>query len=222
MFRWRSPWEFCFILVFAFVATPCFAQLDLQSWLESSTWTDVTGKYRTEATFVRIEQQDVVLKKSDGKEIKIPLNRLNEESRKRAIDAAKKAPAATAPAGKLNASSTPTTGPGSTALSSSSAPIAIPGNLDAKQFVDFIMNQAKNGRGIVFWDAMPAKYQQDVERIAMLVGEKIDPSVMKPINQLQSDIFKVLRTKKTFILKSPMVKQALSGAVQDDRLIASG
>jgi hypothetical protein len=43
---------------------------------EVHTWTDVTGKFKREASFQRLDGDTVVLKMVDGKELKIPLARL--------------------------------------------------------------------------------------------------------------------------------------------------
>ncbi len=46
------------------------------------TWTDVTGKFSTSATFVRKTNTDVVLKLQDGREITVPIAKLSPESKK--------------------------------------------------------------------------------------------------------------------------------------------
>lgn len=210
MHRFNAIRESCSVLLFVLVAGPCFSQLEVDSWLESTTWTDITGKFKIEATFVRIDNQSVVLKKSDGKEISVPLNKLNEESRKRAAETAKKRSPASSVSPMKSASPVSNT---STA-SSSSASIAIPSNLDAEQFVDFLLQHAKEGRMIVLWDAMPTKYQNDLNGIVKLAAEKVDPSLVKPVLNIGSDLVKVLRTKKNFILNTPTVK----GVLVDERL----
>ncbi len=202
--------EYCFGFLFLLIASPCLAQPAVDGWLESSAWTDATGKFKVEATFVRIDQQNVILKRSDGKEISVPLSKLNEESRKRATEAAKKkAPTASKPTTK---SSSPVTN--SSKVPASTSSIAIPANLDPKQFLDFLIQQAKEERAIVLWDAMPVKYQNDVNRVVKLAAEKVDPSMVKPVLNISGDLIKVLRTKKNFVLNSPMIKKVL----KDERL----
>jgi hypothetical protein len=41
------------------------------------TWTDDTGKHTVEASFVALEAEQVALKKTDGKEVTLPLSRLS-------------------------------------------------------------------------------------------------------------------------------------------------
>lgn len=48
---------------------------------ELREFVDVTGKYKTQARFVRIEGDAAVLEKADGKEIKVPLAKLSESDR---------------------------------------------------------------------------------------------------------------------------------------------
>ena len=43
-------------------------------------WSDNTGRFKVDAQFVRIEGEQVVLRKLDGKDIKIPFERLSPES----------------------------------------------------------------------------------------------------------------------------------------------
>ena len=46
---------------------------------EVHTWTDSTGKHKTEAEFVSLEDNVVTLLKTNGKEVKLPLKRLSAE-----------------------------------------------------------------------------------------------------------------------------------------------
>lgn len=46
------------------------------------TWTDATGKYRVAASFVRIEDNVVVLKKGDGNFIRVPIASLSQEDQR--------------------------------------------------------------------------------------------------------------------------------------------
>ncbi len=53
------------------------------------TWTDVTGKHKVVAKFSAVADGKVVLIKADGKEVKIPLDKLSEADRKMADELAK-------------------------------------------------------------------------------------------------------------------------------------
>ena len=45
------------------------------------TWTDNSGKYRLQATFAGLENQTVLLEKSDGSVVRVPLDRLSQPDR---------------------------------------------------------------------------------------------------------------------------------------------
>ena len=57
---------------------------------ESRTWTDRTGKFRIEAEFVGEADGVVTLRKEDGEEIEVPLDKLSAAD-KRAVEEAKAA-----------------------------------------------------------------------------------------------------------------------------------
>src|SRR5262245_59598954 len=45
---------------------------------EERTWTDASGKFSINAEFVRVDGDKVVLRRADGKEIKVPQARLSD------------------------------------------------------------------------------------------------------------------------------------------------
>lgn len=57
---------------------------------ETRTWTDRTGKFRIEAEFVGVEDGAVTLRKEDGEEIEVPLDKLSAADQ-RAVEEAKAA-----------------------------------------------------------------------------------------------------------------------------------
>lgn len=201
--RWNRFLSLLSVTVILAQSTFSFAQLQSNGLQGASVWTDVTGSYRVEATFVRLDQQNVVLKKADGKEVSVPLNKLSEASRKQAMSAASALNEKVAPN-----PSTPDFNSGLEQGASQTA-ISIPSGMDAKQAVDFLFQHVKDGKWIVVWDWLPTKSQSDLENIVKLTTQKYDPELLKPVQQVTSDIIKVLRTKKTFVLGTPMVKEAL-------------
>ncbi len=44
---------------------------------DARTWKDATGKFEIQATFVKLDGENVILKKADGKTIKVPLEKLS-------------------------------------------------------------------------------------------------------------------------------------------------
>jgi len=51
---------------------------------QNTTWTDNTGKYRVQAEFLHLERDTVHLRKTDGKQIAVPLARLSANSQEQA------------------------------------------------------------------------------------------------------------------------------------------
>ena len=49
---------------------------------EVRTWSDASGKFKVEAEFISSKDDKVVLRRADGKEITVPLSRLNDDDRK--------------------------------------------------------------------------------------------------------------------------------------------
>jgi len=49
------------------------------SWGEERTWTDVTGKFSVTAELVEVRGDKVVLRRQNGKQITVPLAKLNAE-----------------------------------------------------------------------------------------------------------------------------------------------
>jgi outer membrane protein assembly factor BamB len=60
-----------------------------QDAAESRTWTDATGKYRVQATFVELKGGKVVLRKEDGTKVQVNLTRLSDEDQQVARRAAR-------------------------------------------------------------------------------------------------------------------------------------
>lgn len=53
---------------------------------EDQRWADSTGKHKIDATFIELSGDSVRLKKADGKEIEVPLERLSKKDQRRAED----------------------------------------------------------------------------------------------------------------------------------------
>lgn len=51
---------------------------------QAETWTDLSGKLSVEAEFIGVEERSVVLKRSSGKIVKVPIAKLSEASRAQA------------------------------------------------------------------------------------------------------------------------------------------
>ena len=53
-------------------------------------WSNQSGSFKVEASFVSLENETVVLKRKDGKQVKVPLSRLSAEDRELAESFGKK------------------------------------------------------------------------------------------------------------------------------------
>jgi hypothetical protein len=186
-----------FVLLIAFASDPrtsIYAQL---SDAAPTIWSDVSGKYRVEATFVRIEKDTVYLRrKVDGQEIPVLLSKLSPESQQRAI-ASQKAQSASSKSTPAPASNSP--------MASNTSSIAIPAGLDAKAFADFVVEKLQAGQSIVLWDMLPSQYQNDAQEIVNLAVGKLDEKSLQPLKMVRNDVLKVLRAKEDFILNNAML-----------------
>ncbi|MBM3966075.1 MAG: hypothetical protein FJ308_13580 [Planctomycetes bacterium] len=169
----------------------------------ATQWIDNTGKNKVEAEFVRIEGNQVVLKRSDsGKEIKVPLERLSTESAARA----KKMSSAGSPATKPGASSTPSTKAPSASSPASSAAVALRDDMGAKDFVDAVFGELAKGNMIVLWDAFPANKQKEVEEVVINFAKRLDSRTFDMVRKTRNSIVEILKKQQNFIINSEVLQ----------------
>ncbi len=167
---------------------------------EAATWTDSSGKFKIQASFVRMEGNQVVLKKSDGSEVKVPLSKLSSASQQ----LAKGASASSKPL-KPNASS-------------NAASSKLNADATIEQFLDHMkaMTEAKDYSFV--WDSLPASYQSDIESIVRQVGKELDPATHKALVDTKKQIIYLLQQKKQFVLNThvlPMLNDPKVGDAYD-------
>lgn len=184
----RRPWTAALALTVATLwtawAVPAAAEV----------WKDATGKFQVEAEFLGIRGQDVYLKKTNGTTIKVPLERLSAESQQLARKLA--APAAPAVPAAPGAADTPVTAPmPGVADTPDAAARALAANLEAGNF-----------RAV--WDALPSRYQSDVNDLVHTFAANMDADVWKAGTSLVLKAVRVLKEKKEFILKQPALAQS--------------
>ncbi|MEQ1824785.1 MAG: SHD1 domain-containing protein [Pirellula sp.] len=150
------------------------------------TWTDSSGKIKTEAEFIKLEGVKLFLKKADGKEVAVTLNRLDDKSRLRARSIAKRG------LSSLDSGPIPVAGP----------PVVFPSNPSAAEFKDIIVAELKKNNFIVLWDALPANKQNQVEDLVKLASTKIEQRTLDLVKKFRSDLFATLKSKKEFLLNS--------------------
>ena len=145
-------------------------------------WTDNTGEKTVTAEFVKLEGVQLTLRKADGKEIVIPLNKLDDKSRLKARAMAKnggKAPSA-----------------------KSTEPVSFPSNPTAEEFMDIILRELKNENPIVIWDALPESKQKQAQEVVKLAASRVEQRTMNLVKKFRSDLLTALRSKKQFVLNS--------------------
>jgi len=172
----------------------------------ATEWIDSTGKNKVVAEFVRIDGNQVVLKRSDnGKEIKVPMERLNAESASRAATMSSgalsggKSAASTKPSNSAAAATSPTTSAGGSA-------VAIRDNMGAKEFVDAVFGELSKGNMIVLWDAFPADKQKEVEDVVSGFAKRLDSRTFDMVRKTRNSVLEILKKQQNFILNSEVLQ----------------
>ncbi|MCY2982552.1 MAG: SHD1 domain-containing protein [Planctomycetota bacterium] len=182
------------VATFSLMAPNVFGQ-------KTDNWTDSTGEKTVVAEFVKLEGVKLTLRKADGKEIVLPLSKLDDKSRLKARAMAKNA-------GDSSSSSTETSsGDGSSSGSKSSAtmskePVSFPSNPTAQEFMDIVLRELKNDNPIVIWDALPASKQKEVEEVVKLASTRVEQKTLNLIKKFRGELLTTLKSKKPFILNS--------------------
>ena len=172
------------VLIASFVslemtASTAFAQ-DRPQALEG--WTDSSGEKTLSAEFVKLEGVSLTLRKADGKEIALPLYKLDDKSRLKARAMAKNG--------------------GRSPLAKSTVPVSFPSNPTAQEFMDIILPELKNNNPMVFWDALPVTKQKQVQEVVSLASSRVEQRTMNLIKKFRSDLLTALKSKKQFVLNS--------------------
>jgi hypothetical protein len=155
-------------------------------------WVDSSGKYTLKAQFRRLDGDSVIMRRSDGRDLKIPFDRLSPASveQAKAIASGKPPAAAAPPAAPV------TTSPGTTPSLD---------NLDAKKFIDTVMAEIKKSNPVILWDALPSKKQKDVEDLVVSFSKQIDPKTFDIIRKTKNLVFEIAKKQQQFILNSAVL-----------------
>lgn len=164
-------------------------------------WTDSSGTKTIEADFIKLDGIQLTIKKSDGKEIVIPLYKLDNTSRLLARKLAK-TPRSTASA---SATSSDTEAVTTTSSSGGSGDDIFPPNATAREFFDIIIRELERKNFAISWDSMPASQQADIEQLIQLALTKVDQKTLDEIGKFKKEILSTLRAKKNFILNSKAI-----------------
>ena len=206
--------------VYLAFASLVFLSCDLRAQEKYLQWADNTGRFKVDAQFVRIEGEQIVLKRLDGREIKIPFDRLSPES----LELAKSKGGMSSPKTTSPRNSSPSPSPGSSspgksntdpkanespdaANSSASHPVTkFQDNMDPKEFVDLIYQQTSKDNYIVLWDAMPASKQKQLEELMVAFASKLDSRSFDMLRRTRTSIIDILRKQQKFILNSSVLQ----------------
>ncbi len=189
----------------------------------AETWSDTTGKFKLEAEYAGIEGKSVVLRRADGKTVAVPIANLSAESRAQAKAHYQKSKAAGGSMAKPGAS-TPTTAtvasytpkkrelkfpvPSVPAIKPMSA---FPENASLQETLDFVRAQALAGHLEVFWLALPEDMRQTAESSELREGLRpaltSNAQTTNEVVAVMDKLLEVLITKKSFVMKSPILAQ---------------
>ena len=167
------------IASFSLTAPSASAQESPQA---TESWTDNTGEKTLTAEFVKLEGVQLTLRKTDGKEIVIPLNKLDDKSRLKARAMAKNV--------------------GKAPLAKSTEPASFPSSPTAQEFMDIILRELKNENPMVIWDALPTSKQKQTQEVVKLASSRVEQRTMNLVKKFRSDLLSALRSKKQFVLNS--------------------
>lgn len=179
-----------------------FIHAEDRSYKEPVEWVDISGKYTVTAKFRRLDGDAVILRLTDGRDMRIPLDRLSSESVEQAKAMASGRFAAKEKANAESASATPASAPSSTSSSPDSGTLD---NLDAKPFVDRIMSDVKQSRFITVWDAIPAQKQKDIEDLVGSFAKQLDSRTFEMVRKTRNTVFEIARKQQQFVLNSAVL-----------------
>jgi hypothetical protein len=162
-------------------------------------WTDSTGKKTIDATFVKLEGVTLTLRKPDGKEIPIPLSKLDDKSRIRARALAKEMAEAAA---RSAAASVNSSGDGSASSGESTPEVSFPSSPSAQQFFEVVQKEIEKDNWLVVWDALPPTKQNQIQEVVRLAASKVEQRTMDQIKRFRSNMISALQSKKSFVLNS--------------------
>ena len=180
-------------------------------------WSDNTGRFKVDAQYLRVEGEQLVLKRADGREIKIPFERLSPESlelarTKSGIASPKGSSPKPAPSEPKGASpgapskATPSKAvPEKTSPESSRPVTKFQDNMDPKEFIDLVFKETAQENYVVMWDALPASKQKQLEELMVEFARKVDPRSFDMIRKTRNSLVEILRKQQKFILNSSVL-----------------
>ena len=201
-----------------FVAVPAAAE----------TWSDVTGQFQLEAEYQGVSGSSVVLKKSDGSLVKVPIAKLSDESRARAkqlYDRQQNGEPSANPSPPVRQASLDVVGGSGTLKLSVSPPEPVsvqpmppfPESASLQQTIDFVADQLLAGHPEVFWHMMPGEIRDglDSDEVRQTAGQFIrqQAAAGEQSEQVMIQAMELLISKKEFVLNSQLMSQVPPGVL---------
>lgn len=156
-------------------------------------WTDNTGTRTIEADFVKLEGVQLTLKRTDGKELTLPLSKLDDSSRLKARAIAR---------GGKNSAGTVTASETETQSTDSIPVVEFPANATAQEFMAIVIAQLEKNNYVVSWDSLPKSQQNDIQKIVRLISSKLEPKTLDDVRGFKANLIRVLKGKKNLLLSS--------------------
>jgi len=189
---------------------PLTAGFLFASTTTAETWTDVTGKYRIEATYLKVDEGKVHLQKADGSTIAVPIKQLSPES----IELAKRKYEASQSNGASPASASermPTD-------SSSTRESKLGDNPSARETAEILSAAAAEFDMVTIWDAFPDKHQKDVEEVVRLAANSLDEQTWNGVASLLQKASELVTEKKEFFLGNQMIGGVVPNTPENNEL----
>lgn len=164
--------------------------------VQAETWTDSSGQFRVEAEFERYANGLVYLKKSDGRVLSVPVQRLSAES----IAQAKQLHAA-ASGGAANV--------GAALMDGSASKLGE--NPTARETAETLSLAMMHFHLPTLWDGLTPRYQRDVQESIRMHADAINPGVWNGVTGLIKNASELVETKRDMFINNPTV-----GAVLND------
>jgi hypothetical protein len=167
-------------------------------------WTSSDGRELT-ADFVRLTEDSVVLRLSDGREAKVGLSSLSLDSHLQAVKLANPA-AFSKPLPKAEIKQEIKVEIPKLSLNvDEMLRSPFPSNPTIEQFLDILQREHAAGNFFVDWHAIPPKMQSDIEDLLVKSVEVVGPTTVNQIRILLRDLNTIVQDKQEFILAHPMV-----------------
>lgn len=173
-----------------------------QEATESYKWTDISGARTIDAKFVRLEGESVVLEKADGKEVTVPLNKLNLKSQAQAkrLSNPKAFEKQAGSSEKMKPSGSDAT---SSDSAESSSRATLPQGITATETLKIIADELNKENYGILIDTMSPEQIQLVKDMTSTAATKLNKSSFDSIKSLFKRSAKVMGEKKQFIMNYP-------------------